>query len=109
MSSYRPFVNVITNPNLNKRTFVNNENGSILFRDLPNEGDKMDILPPPISPVGSDDKKSSKSNNQVANNISMKSQMKQDGNSKNSTYFTEDGLSSFRRNSYTKAIFFDNL
>jgi len=109
MSSYRPFVNVITNPNLNKRTFVNNENGSILFRDLPNEGDKMDILPPPISPVGSDDKKSSKSNNQVANNISMQSQMKQDGNSKNSTYFTDDGLSSFRRNSYTKAIFFDNL
>jgi hypothetical protein len=113
MSSYRPFVNVINNSNLNKRTFLNNENSSILFSDLPNEGDKTDILPPPISPVGSDDKKRGLSTNfgssQITNDISMQSQTKQHGNSKNSSYFTDDGLSSFRRNSYTKAIFFDNL
>ncbi len=120
ISSHHSFVNVKSNAAKNKASQLKNGNNS-MYLDFSNDGNinKLDLMHIQISPVDSNDKKSSTSNtyacSQITSDSSMQSQTKHDEiynareNSKHSNFFADDGLSSLRRNSYTKAIFFDNL
>ena len=118
-STYKPQIN-------NKVTILKSENGSLMIRkpsDLSrtyNADSQTVNMQPMISAGDSSDKKSCASNtyacSQITTDGSMQSQFKGDDDDipvaykqNNSSVYTDDGSSTLRRNSYTKAIFFDNL
>ena len=113
---YQPFVSLLKCEN-DSLAFQNP--ASVLISSNPQIHSQL--TPIHRSPLSLDasDKKSSASNtyaySQITTDSSLHSQKKHDElyrlheKSKNKGYFTDDGQSSLRRNSYTKAIFLDNL